>query len=315
MDSKECLGFIKYEGRLVAEGVMDARKQAGALLGLDQALRFFISKQVPELRDLDFEIPVKVEKGSWVALVPETAAGWAQAGLGVVATAYFTKAAQRMADRDFENVGFKDVLVNSISAIKWFAKIGKHLGSVAVKKFEDVIFASDNSLIGIKNSRGEVLYVPKDILDVYVSTSPKLLERIAINIEEGRELRIGSNVNGHVDEVVVDVRDKWIFCKSPEELEDGVTLPELVHGDEVVLEGEVTRENKTTNSMGFKYKGHILTSYPQMGSIVPYKDILFLKCRIYAVVSRMDEDGFITAKRPKLYFASIEPLGVQDLFS
>ncbi|MDG9760984.1 hypothetical protein N7365_23125 [Pseudomonas sediminis] len=95
MDSKEFLGFIKYEGRLVDDGAMDARKQAGALLGLDQALRFFVSKQIPELRDLDFEIPVKVKNGSWAAIIPETAAGWAQAGLGVIATAYFTKAAQK----------------------------------------------------------------------------------------------------------------------------------------------------------------------------------------------------------------------------
>ncbi|MDG9760983.1 hypothetical protein N7365_23120 [Pseudomonas sediminis] len=223
-----------------------------------------------------------------------------------------------MADRDFENIGFKDIFIKSISAIKWFAKIGKHLGSVTVKKFEDVTFSSDNSLVGIRNGSGEILYVPKDILDVYVSTSPKLLEQIAINIEEGRELKIGSNSNGIVDEVTVGIKDKWIFCKSPEDLEDGVTLPELLHGDDVILEGEVTRENKTTNSMGFKYKGHILTSYPQVGSIVPYKETLFLKCRIYAVVSRMDENGFITAKRPKLYFSSIEPLeefSTRDLFS
>lgn len=232
-----------------------------------------------------------------------------------MATAYFTTAAQRMADRDFENIGFKDILSKSISAIKWFARIGKHLGSVTIKKFEDVTFSPNNNLIGIKNEQGETLYVPKEILDVYTHTSPNLLERIAINIEEGRELRIGTNINGNFDEVTISTKEKWIFCKSPDDLEDSVTLPELVHGDAVILEGEVTRENKTTNSMGFKYKGHILTSYPQIGSIVPYKDILFLKCRIFAVVSRMDEYGFITAKRPKLFFSSIEPIDTQDLFS
>lgn len=318
MDSNECLGFIKYEGALVADGLMDARKQANALLGLDQALRFFISKQIPEFRDLDFEIPVQVSKGSWAALIPETVAGWAQAGLGLVATAYFTTAAQRMADRDFEGVGFKDIFAKSIAAIKWFAKIGKHMGDASIRKFEDVVFSSDQNFIGIRNESGDVFWVPKEALDLYVATSPKLLERIAINIEEGRDLRIASWEKGGLDSVVIDVRDKWIFCRKTDEVDDGLLFPELLHGDEVVLEGEVTRENKTTNSMGFKYKGHILTAYPQVGSIVPYKEILFLRCRIYAIVSRMDEDGFITSRRPKLYFSSIDPLdigGSKDLFS
>ena len=81
-----------------------------------------------------------------------------------------------------------------------------------------------------------------------------------------------------------------------------------MHGESVVLEGEVTRENKTSNSMGFKYKDHILTAYPESGSIVKYKPLLFLKCRLYGTVSRLDEKGRIAARRPKLIFSHIEPL-------
>ena len=92
MDDEIYLGYIKYDGMLVENGLMDGRKQAQAIIGLDEALRYFISKQVPELRNLDFEIPFRIQKGSWEALIPETAATWAQAGLGIVATAYFTKA-------------------------------------------------------------------------------------------------------------------------------------------------------------------------------------------------------------------------------
>ena len=52
------------------------------------------------------------------ALIPETVAGWVQAGLGVVATAYFTKAAQKMADKDFEDFGITDLFRMAIDSHK-----------------------------------------------------------------------------------------------------------------------------------------------------------------------------------------------------
>jgi hypothetical protein len=70
--------------------------------------------------------------------------------------------------------------------------------------------------------------------------------------------------------------------------------------------------------MGFKYQDHIITAYPESGSIVPYKPILFLKCRLYGTVSRLDEKGRIAARRPKLHFSHLEPIEEKknhDLFS
>jgi hypothetical protein len=96
------------------------------------------------------------------------------------------------------------------------------------------------------------------------------------------------------------------------EVEEDVIFPELVHGDNVILEGEVTRENKTSNSMGFKYQDHILTAYPESGNIIPYKQILFLHCRLYGTVDRIDEHGRIAARRPKLLFSRLEPLETED---
>lgn len=308
MDEEKYLGYIKYEGSLVEDGLMDARKQAKALIGFDSALRYFIAKRAPDFRNIDFEIPVRVRKGSWEALIPETVAGWVQAGLGVVATAYFTKAAQKMADKDFEDFGITALFKLAIESIKWFARIGKHMGSVAIREFKNTQFSDDLTQIGIKNENGELLFVPKDILYLYVSTNPKLLESMAENIQDGRSLAIGSMQAGEIDEEIVDLSDKSIFCNEDAELEEDVLFPELVHGDYVVLEGEVTRENKTSNSMGFKYNDHILTSYPEAGSIVRYKPLLFLKCRLFGTVSRIDETGRIGARRPKLYFSNLEPL-------
>ncbi len=312
MEQEEYIGYIKYEGQLVEDGLMDARKQAQALLGFDSALRYFIGKQAPDFRNLDFEIPVRVRKGSWEALIPETVAGWVQAGLGVVATAYFSKAAQKMAEKDFSDFGVTDLFRNAIEAIKWFAKIGKHVGDVAIRSFKNTKFTDDNSLIGICNDKGEYLYVPKKMLDLYISCTPKLLEKLAQNIDEGRELTIGTIVEGKIDEVSINPNEKNIFYEDESELDEDVLFPELVHGDDVVLEGEVTRENKTSNSMGFKYHDHILTAYPEKGSIVPYKPLLFLKCRLYGTVNRLDEKGRIAARKPKLIFSRLEPLEVDE---
>lgn len=302
------IGYIKYEGKLVKDGLMDARRQAKSLLAFDSALRYFISKQAPDFRNLDFEIPVRIRKGSWEALIPETVAGWVQAGLGIVATSYFTKAAQKMAEKDFADFGITDLFKKSIECIKWFARISKHMGNVAIREFNNVKFSDDRTLVGIVNEAGEVLFVPKSILDIYVETSPRLLEGLAENIEKGRTLVIGAIKDESIDEEQIEYKDKFIFCEGEDESLDDVLFPELVHGDFVVLEGEVTRENKTSNSMGFMFDEHILTAYPDSGSIVRYKPLLFLKCRIFATVDRIDEKGRIGAKRPKLYFSKIEPL-------
>jgi hypothetical protein len=311
------IGYIKYDGLLVQHGVMDARKQAEALLGFDSAIRYFLIKLSPEFKGFEFEIPVKVREGSWEALIPETISGWVQASFGVVATAYFTQAAQKMAEKDFEDFGITDIFKKALQAIKWFVRIGKHVGDLGIKNFKEVRFVGDNSLVGIRNEQGGYIYVPKYILDIYAESSSGVMGAMAGIVEVGRTLKIGSVDDGVVDEVVIDFADKHIFCRD-EVSEESILFPELKHGDVVVLEGEVTRENKTSNSMGFKYLDHILTSYPSSGSIVRYKQLLFLRCRLFGTVDRTDDAGFALAKRPRLHFSNLEALEqmvVRDLFS
>ncbi|WP_288368330.1 hypothetical protein [uncultured Alcanivorax sp.] len=317
MEEEKYLGYIKYDGPLVENGLMDGRKQAQALMGFDSAVRYFIGKLAPDLQSLDFEIPVRIRKGSWEALIPETVAGWAQAGLGVVATAYLAKAAQKMAEKDFSDFGFKDIFRASIDGLIWFARIGKHMGNVSIRNFSDVRFDGSSGLIGIVNAQGEILYVPKHVLDIYSQCPANILESVANNIADGRDLVIGSVEDGMLDEVTIDSSEKHIFCQEEEE-KDEILFPELEHGADVVLEGEITRENKTSNSMGFKYNDHILTSYPEIGSIVQYKNLIFSECRLYGRVSRLDEKGRLNAKRPKLIFRHLEELRGEenyDLFN
>lgn len=46
------------------------------------------------------------------------------------------------------------------------------------------------------------------------------------------------------------------------------------------------------NALNFiKYLGHILTAYPDVGSVVKYKPLLFLRCKLVGTVNRLDEKG------------------------
>lgn len=98
---KESVGFVKYEGKRLESGAFDARKSANALIGFDEALRHFILAQAPDLRDTEFEIPVRIEKGSWIALIPTDISTLFKLGLGIAATAYVTNAAKKMAEKGF----------------------------------------------------------------------------------------------------------------------------------------------------------------------------------------------------------------------
>jgi len=59
------LAYFKYSGEKTREGYMDAKKSAEALLGIDEVLRFLIYKKAPELSEIKFDIPIKIQKGSW----------------------------------------------------------------------------------------------------------------------------------------------------------------------------------------------------------------------------------------------------------
>lgn len=303
---EEYIGYLKYEGKLVENGLLDARKAAQALLGFDEAIRFFVGQQSPLLRDLDFEIPVRLRKGSWEALIPITLVDWVVTAVGAGATTYVVTAAKKMAEKDFEKKGLKDIFVHAVEAVQWTIRIGKHLGELTKKKFEKVQFRNENTEIGIPNQEGKYLFIPKKFFEFYVSASPRLLKKMAELIEEERRLEIGVYKNGDLVRESVPYQQRNIFTLDTEEEE--TLFPELAHGQEVTLEGHITRGNENTNSLGFMYKGHILACFPETGSVVNYKNALFVNCRIHGSISRLDKFGGYNESKPKIIFSRIEPL-------
>lgn len=137
MEEEQYLGYLKYSGSKVDDGFMDARKSAQALLGLDEAIRSFVSYQDPLLKQVDFDFPVRIKKGSWEIVIPDLLE-IIKVSAGVVVTAYGVKASQKMAENDFANIGVKDVFKKSLLGIQWLIKIGKHLGDLTIRQFDNV---------------------------------------------------------------------------------------------------------------------------------------------------------------------------------
>ncbi len=326
---EKCVGYIKYEGALVKGGMMDARKQGQALLAVDHALRHFIAEQIydhvhdrihdnkvhdnkvhdkfrnkihKEVHDIGFEIPVKVKEGSWELQLIEWGLNLLGSGVDIAANAYMVRLGCAIADWHWTNI--KDLFKKSADMIKWSAKIATHLGSIYVKPDKKEKHPNNKSLVVIINNEGEKLDVPKDVLDKYIRyDGSKLLKALVDIIEEGRSLRIG--LKGESGDIIIDSNGKvrLVQPKPPGDM----LFPELKHGKTVILEGEVVSENKKSNSMGFEYKGHVLTAYPENNTIVSYRDAIFRRCNLNCVVCRKDSKGGTTALKPKLHFTGILP--------
>ena len=101
------IGYLKYsKGKSIEDGLLDARKSAEALLGFDEILRYFVTKKNPEFKNINFEIPVRIRKGSWEALIPEIIEKWYLIPIIIYAKGMANKASQ---DGLFETGAAKDI--------------------------------------------------------------------------------------------------------------------------------------------------------------------------------------------------------------
>lgn len=310
MDQGEKLiGYLKYSGKSVEDGFLDARKSAEALLGFDDILRYFLLKEDPSLKDIEFEIPVRVEKGSWIAVIG-----------GILLTAYFTKAAQEAATKGFLNTAtVKDaemIARGALKAAQWTIKIGSHVGSLAVREFKTGLVSMEDQEIEILNENKESLRVPKRYLDIYKECPQKLFSKNAGVIEADRTLELGVFDGEIVERVCISEKQKSIYYTKNDDGDSGAVLPELKHGQFVELEGVITRVTESTNTIGFDYQGHTLTCKPEEKRLASFKDKIISKkddhvlpkIKIIGRVDRNTEDGQFKDKRPWIIFSDIVTL-------
>jgi hypothetical protein len=302
-NSCEYIGMIRYEGEPLKQGYLDARKSAEALLGFDESLRYFISKQDSELSKVDYEIPVQIRKGSWEALIPHDIAVYIKPAVAIITTAYLASAAKKIAENDFRNASISALFKKSMQAIQFMIKIGKHQGSLLKRKFDNLRWRNGNREIGIPNEKGEYLFVPKIFLDYYEQIPSNILRKLASIVTKDIKLDVVVHQDNKDEIESLELSHKNIFCPDVVEL----LFPELKHGETVKLSGLVTRGNENTNSVGFQYKGHILTCYPKDGSVVRFKPALYLKSEIIGTVTRENEFGEFTENKPKIIFTDLTP--------
>ncbi len=313
------IGYIKYEGKGVENGIFDARKSAQALLGFDQAVRYFAAKEEPHLLGKDYDLPVEIKKDSWDIFLPILQKLMTPEGVaGIAGTAYIAKAAGKAAtDGLFETGLSKDIqkiFQGAIVSIQWVVKIAKHVGSF--KRDIKVNHNLQEDKVEIANSNNDMIIVPRKYFEQYKTCPENILDKLAENIAEERVLKIGAFAQDEIKEVSIDEGSKAIFYsgKVDKEIKDDILCPELQDGEYVELEGTITKVNERANTLGFQYKDYILTIEPASSNVTEYKGQIlsnqsghiFCKAQIDGRVSRRGKRGEFL-KKPRIIFTSLTP--------
>lgn len=300
-DEKIEVGFVKYDGKAVTPGILDAGKAGMALTGLDDLLRYFNSKQSVDLAKADYEVPVQIREGSWEAVVI--------AGLSVFAMAYLGRAGNEMAKKDFDGVGLKDVFKKSLQAVVHLIRLAKHTSKLKGWLLGNVRWRNDNTEVGIPDKDGHYEYFSAEFIKWYTAMPPQIMKKMVEVVEEERILTVGVLDGEMVLQEKVTIREKRIFTRVPEdETEDEFLFSELEHGMDVRLEGRLIRGNAETNSIGLDYQGHNLNCVPEQGSVVQYKSALFLRCLVEGQVTRLSKSHFVAERRPTIIIRRVTPL-------
>jgi hypothetical protein len=319
---KERIGYLKYQGESVKDGFMDARKQAEALLGFDEILRYFVTNEENNFGQINFEIPVRVQKGCIEFDLGELI------NLGLIIktaiTAYATQTAIVSAKDGFFESGLikdsKKILKNSLIALQWIIKISKHAGSIANKKFKKIVPQEINNqnFVEITNENDEVLLVLKKHHDIFIKIPDKILSKNVKLINDNEKLIIGV-FEGEKEEVAEIIQtDKVIFYDLNDDVDEEIILPDLKHGDIVAdLEGKINKVIENKNKFSFTYNNHIIDCLLEEGArvgkfknkiISEDSESIFATVKISGIVSREDKDGLLTAKKPKIILSNIKKI-------
>ena len=235
---------------------------------------------------------------------------------GIFGTAYLKKAGEKMAEKDFQDIGFSDIFRKSLLALKNLVDLIKHKKGNINWENEDfhIEQKNDSFFVSIKNESGESILIPIEQLEWFKNIPKESLEKIVQGVMVGQSLSIGvRNENENFDSTSITNEEKSLFLSSEEDEQEEVIFPELVHGETTQLEGKLVRGNEKTNSLGFEYKGVILNCHPTKGSIRQYKSSLFLKCKIDCYINRHEKSDLILDKKPTLHIERVEPLESDQL--
>ena len=318
----EYIGYIKYQGPYIKDGLFGAREAAIALNGFDEVFRYFLTKEEPEFAKLKYDLPVKIREGSWEIATPENIADLitvknAVGGLVLATlTTYFTKSAAIAAKDGLLNTpAVKDVSAifrKTFQTIQWVIRLVSHMKEFR-KKFEHAKIEKDE-FISIRNADGEELKVPLAILLFMEKCPANLFSDLASIVSPTQELEIGVNIDGQIETAKITEATRRIFYVEDDDKEE--ILPELIDGDEVTLTGVVTRANESAQSIGFAFNDHIITCKPETGkSLADFKHALISQNHKHLYVPQMKLTGVVERRTPsgedkdrvRIFFSKLEP--------
>jgi len=306
----DSLVIVNYSGAKAENGIMDARASAEALLGFDRMIRYAICNKEPKLKNVDFDLPVKVQKGTWEITIPQA--------ITIVLTAYLVGLANQSAKEGFIEIGpikdSKKLIIWAGKAIRWFIKITKHIRAIEEERYKLGPKTISCIQVEIINDDGESLIVPLEFYKFFTESPTDLLEKNANIIEEEREMTFAAH---NEEPIGISFEERKIYVGEGAEEESDIVLPELKHGDEVELEGKIIRTNENTKTIGFCYQDHTLTVIPEDRNLEKYKSqivstgekhIFSEKVKIFGRVEREDKEGNFKYKKPRIFFYSIRSI-------
>ncbi len=312
-------GTVYIKGESVSHGQTDLAKATDYLRGLEDALSFYANRIDPDNASKRRRIAVRISPGSLITEVIELAV--TNPYISVPLTAYTTTAAVKIAKNDVSDKTSGDIAKASINAMRSVIEIAKHMGSLMKTKTlrSDQARAIDINNIVLTNSQGEEMTVTKKDLEHYRATSPSQFQKFISLVDKNSSMYINdgpfepdtSNESG----TVISYANRRIFDKSDNADKEAVLFPELEHGETYELEGELTKGNDRTNTLGFSYGNRILKAYP-IGSngVKGLKDMLFGYVRIKATVERIStqKGSYAPLKKPTLRVVEITNIDEED---
>mgnify|MGYP000878186223 FL=1 len=311
------VGTVYVTGSSVDKGKVDLEKTVQYLKGLEKALKFFIVKTSPEIAQNSYSIEVRIRPGSLVTDIITigclVGASVFTVGLG----AYVKTAAEQLAKNDVGEKTTRDIAKNALRAMKTVVRLAKHRGSMMTghifKPSETKVIDANNIII--INGRGEKLTVTKSELELYRDTPKNEFKDMMSLVDEETQIYIDDKPIDRDsipdDAVTINFMERSIFDDKDEAIDDNIIFPELIQDSVVTLEGELTRGNGITNTLGFSYCGRILKCIPYgSDSVKSYRDMLFGYVKIRAVVDRRSttKGSVAILKKPVLRIMKIEKI-------
>lgn len=307
--TQENFAYIKYYGDKTKDGVIDLAAAANALSGFNEVIKFFNSKQNLYFIDNSYEIPVKIKEGSWIATIVENpVSSLFITSTSIFAASYLKKAGEKIAENDFKDVSFKKILKKSMNAFVDYIKLKKlRISTEEIDKGKKLVRNGIvYTLITLPN--GTQIEIENEFLDWYKKMPPAIVQKIVNPIEEERLLEVAVLNDDQINKETINEKEKSFFIPVVNSTDEDIILPHLQHNHKYKLEGILTRGNQSSNSLGFKYSGHILNCYPESGDVTQFKDSLFKKCIVDCYINRNMKTSLKLDKRPTLIIISSSPI-------